>query len=315
MSDNNNDVNTREKNNKFAPAKAVAQKLANKAAGFAGGVKEGIVRKKNEIVANNAERRDAAAERKKLDEFDRLSPLFEEDLTADTFRHEKLIRVVNYDPRLDNELCRDSIGFYEKTPNRMIPTIYTKYVENLGFSFFPHLSESFFIADPCKDGNFIEIDEYFNYMKQVRVNELTLIAQSLGARHVEIRLASENRQVAVANVDANADILKIGAKLKRNQQNEARNKVEIWASADFEPGLCTDGPTVPEVLYFKKENDIQTLIQMVLDNKNKLKKRTYCLKASSSSGMSMTEAANINASLKSIKVKAGLSFEKRANDE
>lgn len=54
---------------------------------------------------------------------------------------------------------------------------------------------------------------------------------------------------------------------------------------------------------------------MVLENKNKLKKRTYCMKASSSSGISLNEAASIGATLSGIKVKAGASFENSAKTE
>jgi hypothetical protein len=72
---------------------------------------------------------------------------------------------------------------------------------------------------------------------------------------------------------------------------------------------------MPNITYFKNESDIQALIQMVLVNKSKVTSRTYSLKASSSSGMSLTEAADINSSLKVIKLNAGGVFEKKANIE
>ena len=250
---------------------------------------------------------------------EKLMPIFEDDLIPENFRHERIIRVVNYDAKRDQDLCKGSVGFYEKTPERKIPTIYTKDVGKIGLSFFPHLSESIFVADPCIEGNYIEIDEYFNYMKQVRVNELTLIAQSLGAKHVDIKLRTKTNKSSFVKIGGKAGtgFKKMSAEGDINQENESKSKetFEIWASTDFKTSFWNGNPVLPPVLYFKNESDIQSLIQMVLINKSKLTKRTYSMRASSSSGVSMTEASNIGASLKSIKVKAGASFEKRAKEE
>ncbi len=316
--DDNNNGNTNDNtntNSRFAAVKAAAKSFANKTADVAVSVKNGIVKKKNEIVTQNNERKLVAAEKKKQSELDKMALIFEDDLTADNFRHQRVIRIVNYDKRHDNELCEGSVGFYEKTPTRAIPTIYTKYVEKLGFSFYPHLSESVYIADPCVFGNYIEIDEYFNHMKQVRVNELTLIAQSLGAKHVEIRLRSANKNSSYENCNGNINVPYVDIEAHRKQQKESQRAIEIWASTDFEPGFWLGGPTMPNVLYFRNESDISTLIQMTMTNRSKVTKRTYSMRASSSSGMSLSEAASINDSLKSIKANAGLTFEKRANDE
>ena len=80
---------------------------------------------------------------------DMLHPIFASDISDNLLRHERVIRVVNYDKRLNREDCKNSIGFYQFTPGRRIPTFYTNCVESLGLSFYPHLSESVFIADPA----------------------------------------------------------------------------------------------------------------------------------------------------------------------
>ncbi len=245
-----------------------------------------------------------------------LQPIYANDISDDLLRHERVIRIVNYDKRLNREDCKDSIGFYQSTPGRRIPTFYTNCVETLGLSFYPHLSESVFIADPAISGNYIEIDEYFNYMKQVRVNELTVIAQSLGAKHVDILLKTQSKKTIFQKTGANIDVGKIAsANAKATKSSHAESSLEIWASTDFKTALWSSSPALPTVLYFKHESDIQSLIQMVLVNKSKLKSRTYHMRASSSSGVSSTEAASIGASLKSIKVKAGATFEKSAKIE
>jgi hypothetical protein len=250
---------------------------------------------------------------------EKLMPIFEKDLVPDQFRHERIIRVVNYDAKRDKDLCRGAVGFYEKTPGRKIPTIYTKEVGKLGFSFYPHLSESVFIADPCIEGNFIEIDEYFNYMKQVRVNELTVIAQSLGAKHIEIKLKTRTQKSSFMKIGGNteAGFKKISVEADTQSSNAFRSEesFEVWACTDFRTSFWNGAPVLPTVLYFKNESDIQSLIQMVVVNKSKLTKRTYSMKASSSSGVSLTEASSIGASLKWIKIKSGSTFERKAREE
>ncbi len=312
-------MNDGDKGNFTDSIKNAAKKITAKAADAKDGIKNAVSKRKDNALAKIAERKNAVAEKKRQETLDKLLPIFADELTPDLLHHERVIRIVNYDARLENEVCKGSVGFYDRTPTRKIPTIYTKYIDSLGLSFFPHLSESVFIADPCIAGNYIEIDEYFNYMKQVRVNELTLIAQSLGAKHVDIRLTSDKKKNSSLNMNANAGggnkTFSGDAKASKNTSFKSKSKIEIWASTDFKAGFLNNSPVMPNITYFKNESDIQALIQMVLVNKSKVTSRTYSLKASSSSGMSLTEAADINSSLKVIKLNAGGVFEKKANIE
>ena len=251
--------------------------------------------------------------------YDKFLPIYESNADPETLRQERVIRVVNYDSRLDKELFKDSVGFYEKTPNRKIPTFYSNYIKKLGLSFYPGLSESVFIADPCIEGKYIEIDDYFNYMKQVRVNELTVIAQSLGAKHVDIRLITKDKKSVLTKIGAIAGVglsNKTGdAGADAEKTRESESFFVVWGSTYFKTSVWNGNPVVPDVLYFRNESDIQSLIQMAMSNRSKITKRTYRMKASSSSGISMTEASNIGSSLKIIKIKAGNTFESRAKEE
>ena len=267
-------------------------------------------------MAKQVERKTTAAEKKRQDDLIKLAPIFKDDISNSELLTERVIRVVNYDSRLENEVCRDSIGFYEKTDDRKMPTIYSKFVPDLHLSFYPQLCESIFIADPCIAGKYIEIDEYFNYMKQVRVNELTLVAQSLGAKSVTIELKSTSTSKNLFYKSAQA---KAGAVLEGNcnqqESNTNSNSIEIWAQTTFKTSIWNGKPTMPTLLYFRNESDISSLIQMVLVNKSKVTERKYSMKASSSSGMSLNEAMSIAGTLKKIKCSAGVDFAKSAENE
>jgi hypothetical protein len=309
-----------ESNNKFggifSSVKTVAGKVSEKAAFATDGIKNTAVQLKDNAIAKQAEHKILAAEKKRQNDLINLAPIFKEDISNNELLTERVIRIVNYDARLENDVCKGSIGFYEKTDDRKMPTLYSKFVPELGLSFYPQLSESVFIADPCIAGKYIEIDEYFNYMKQVRVNELTLVAQSLGAKSVTIRLKNTTNSKSLFSKAAQVKVgpvLDVNCEQKGN--DSSKNSIEIWSQATFKTTIWNGGPTMPTLLYFRNESDISSLIQMVLVNRSKVAERTYSMKASSSSGISLNEAVSITGTLKKIKCSAGANFAKSAENE
>lgn len=300
----------------LASVKNVAEKVSEKAASAAEEVKNTAIQLKDDAMAKQAERKITAAEKKRQDDLVKLAPIFKDDISNNELLTERVIRIVNYDPRLENDVCKGSIGFFEKTDDRKMPTIYSKFVPDLGLSFYPQLSESVFIADPCIAGKYIEIDEYYNYMKQVRVNELTLVAQSLGAKSVTIELKSTSTSKSLFSKSVQAKVgLVIDGNCKQQGNNTSSNSIEIWAQTTFKTAIWNGGPTLPTLLYFRNESDISSLIQMVLVNRSKVVERKYSMKASSSSGMSLNEAMSISGTLKKIKCSAGANFAKSAENE
>ena len=311
MSDNNKKIN-----GIITSVKTAAGKVSEKAASAAEGIKSTAIQLKDDAIAKQAEHKITVAEKKRQNDLINLSPIFKEDISNNELLNERVIRIVNYDARLENEMCKNSVGFYEKTDDRKMPTLYTKFVPELGLSFYPQLSESVFIADPCIAGKYIEIDEYFNYMKQVRVNELTLVAQSLGAKSVTIELKSTTNSKSLFSKAMQAKAVPIlDASCKQQENNTSSNSIEIWAQTTFKTSIWNGGPTMPNLLYFRNETDISSLIQMVLVNRSKVTERKYSMKASSSSGMSLNEAMSIAGTLKKIKCSAGASFAKSAENE
>lgn len=300
----------------LASVKNVAEKVSEKAVSTAEEVKNTAIQLKDDAMAKQAERKITAAEKKRQDDLIKLSPIFKDDIANNELLTERVIRIVNYDPRLENDVCQGSIGFYEKTDDRKMPTIYSKYVPDLGLSFYPQLSESVYIADPCIVGKYIEIDEYYNYMKQVRVNELTLVAQSLGAKSVTIELKSTSISKSLFSKSAQATAGSVfDGGYKQQGNNTSSNSIEIWAHTTFKTSIWNGKPSVPTLLYFRNESDISSLIQMVLVNRSKVTERKYSMKASSSSGMSLNEAMSIAGTLKKIKCSVGSNFAKSAENE
>ena len=269
-----------------------AKKISDKTSGIKGSIDNYFVQKK----------------------FEKYIPISESDLFRDELCREKVIRVADSDP-VAEKMCADSAGFYEKIQDKKLITVFTKNIEKLGLSFYPQLSEAVFIADPCKEGCYIELGEYFNYMKQVRVNELTLIAQSLNAKHIDIRLRAASKKTTRVSFGFGFDSSSSSARSDTEKTTSSESSVEIWASTDFAVDSLDDEIVAPQLLYFKNDADIQSLIKMRMNDKNKITKRTYSLKASSSSGMRLDEAMKISAIVNGSKLKSVAAFEKSAKDE
>lgn len=260
--------------------------------------------------------RNSLAEKKKAEDYEKYAPLFAENAEdIELIENARVIRIVEYDSRLENHVCAGSIGFVCKTNDRIIPTLYKKYIEQFHFEFYPKFCESVFVTDPCIKGKFIQIEEYFNYMKQVRVNELTLLAQSLGARRVTIRLVAFNSLACNEKSETSVGLHGVTAKKEKQRSEMEQNSIEIWADTTFESNGQDTEISLPDLLYFKNENDIDSLLKMVSSKKSKLTERVYSMSASSSSGMTYGEALSISGLLKKIKFNATGKFEKSAERE
>lgn len=284
-------------------------------------VSEKVVELKEDIEQKQIDRKQNLAEKKKQNNLGKYLPIFEDDLCQDDFKKMRLIRFVNFDQRMETDECKGSIGFHIKTKERIIPTFYSKYASLFDFTYYPQFSESIFIADPYVDGKYIEIGEYYNYMKQVRINELTTIAQSLGAKHIFIGYSTtfNSSKSQTVNADTSGEMVKKvklgGGHFEKETAVHSENSQTVWADTYFQTSILKNNPEMPSPVYFKNESDITSLIQMALDKKSKLTKRTYFLQASSSSGLSLIEGGSISATIKGITGDIGGQFQTQVETE
>ncbi len=245
----------------------------------------------------------------------KLCPFFKENLLADGFVIPPMIRLVNYDKRKENRACEGSIGFIVNTKDLKVLNIYTEYSDLLGLIFYPHTQESVYYVDPCHPKLYINLDEYFSYLKKVRVDELKQIAQSLGAKHVKISLKEQKKDISSQNKNGKVHLFnKIGGNASCDKTNEVYNNINVEAEVNFSGN---DNPVRPDIVYFKNESDIQALIEMRVNptNQNKINSMTYVFNYINSSEIQVREAAKIDAALSSIKANGSSSVSSKALTE
>lgn len=240
----------------------------------------------------------------------RLCPIYKDEILAADFVLPSLVNIIDYDKRMENSACLGSVGFWTGKDIRML-NIYRDFVDLLGITFCPFLESTAYYVDPCFKNMYIKLDEYFAYLKKVRVDELTAVAQDLGAKHVEIVLKSRNTSVQNQSMSGRLDGIRVNAESLSTRAKSEFLGVEVAAKIDF---AGNEKPVAPKLTYFKNESDINALIKMRLNpsNDNKILSKTYSLQYGNSSGIKVSDAQKIDIALKDINCGASCSVEKEA---
>lgn len=239
-----------------------------------------------------------------------LKPFFDNDLHSSTFIYPKLIRIIDSDAkRAKSNACAGSIGFHTdiKTADNLL-NIYTRFVNNLDLPFDGVVQEGFYFLNP--NNIYVNLDDYFSYMNKKRIDELERIAQELGATKVEISLKSKKKTFvkndgkAVASAGKRNNIT-----ISHEAQTEEYEKIEILNSNEF----IGHEPNEPTLVYLKNEGDILNLIKARMEND--IKSKTYSMVYGKSLGMSLTEAANVDAVLKAVKCSGNYSIQNETQEQ
>lgn len=248
-------------------------------------------------VKCNAEERSREMERRSL------RPIFEKDLDAADFMLSKLVRITYMDKkREESEVCVGSIGYVSEQKDLPIITIYKDQVNAFGLTFYPDTDCELYYVDPSDRDKYIALDDYFDYLKVARVNELQKIAQDLGAKHFRVVYKEQKTTFSGKAVKAKANAKAAGDAASADAEHDlaatAVSTVEVAAEMDC-PGHA---PIEPKLHYLQRETSIQTLIALRMDENSPLTHQKYTLKLSNSSGIKEKDAIKIDAALKAMKI-------------
>ena len=133
-----------------------------------------------------------------------INPVTLEDLYDETFRVPDALRLFEEDKKMNNPVCENAIGFMDKFGDFKVLNIQIGYLPQLiddnliggKFSFYPNIVESLYYCDPFSRRYFISLDEYFDYLKCAKIDELEKIAYDLGAKYFEVNYVEEKKSVA-----------------------------------------------------------------------------------------------------------------------
>lgn len=240
----------------------------------------------------------------------RLKPIFSEDLNG--MQYSRLVRIVERDKKFDIEVCRGSIGYWATCKGERWVNIFKDSVNKFGLNFYPYEEVNFYYVDPTDKDNYIVLDEYFDRLKQARVNELQKIAQDLGAKYFRVTYMKERTTLSKKSTSGKGSVHKKGnGSVQLNATDKKYDRMDIAAEMSF-PG---HEPVMPRVRYLKHDPNIQNLIEMRMDPKGPVNHQTLNIKLSSSSGLKETDAVKVDMILKSLKMAGNTTVSSEVQNE
>ena len=228
-----------------------------------------------------------------------LQPIFLETLNDTDFLMSRFIRITDRDKKhAESEVCKGSIGFLSDQKGLHIVNIFRDSIDSYGLSFYPDCDSEFYYVDPSDRDGYIALDEYFSYLKQVRISELQKIAQDLGAKHFKVTYKEEKTSFSKKKVSKKVTAKPIASiVVEQNNENKKYSTVEIAAEMEC-PGHT---PVKPKLKYMKYDPSINGLVEMRMNEHAPLLHQKFMLKLSNSSGLKESEAIKIDAVLKGMK--------------
>ena len=257
--------------------------------------------------------KDSADEQRRRLELKLLAPIFQDSLDAADFLMPKFIRVTDRDKKhAESDVCQGSIGYTTDAKDLHVVHIFKDSLEYFGLTFYPDSDCEFYYVDPSDRDRYIALDEYFNYLKIARVNELEKIAQDLGAKHFKVTYKEEQTSFSEKKVSTHAKVAGVAtADTDRKTSEKKYSTIDVASEMQF-PG---HEPIKPQLKYLQREPSIQNLIALRMDKSSPLLHRHYTLEMSTSSGMKESDAIKIDAVLKGLKCTGNTTVASEARNE
>lgn len=262
-----------------------------------------------EVMGNTVKKgtqalKESAEEKARLLELKTLQPIFPTSvenaasLDDPSFLMPKFISITDRDKKhAESEVCQGSIGYVSNQKGLRIVNIFRDSIDAFGLTFYPDSDSEFYYVNPCDCNHYIALDDYFNYLKIVRINELKKIAQDLGAKRFTVTYKEEQVSFSSKKAKVGVKITAVGAaNVDHSSAEKKYSKVEIASEMSF-PG---HPPVSPQLKYLQKDPNIQTLVSMRMDETAPLMHEKYVFQLSQSSGMKEADAVKLDAVLNSL---------------
>ncbi len=253
-----------------------------------------IVKKSTSAVKKNAEESRRQIERKFL------QPIFPEDLDTADFFISKLIRITDRNKKyIESEVCQGSVGYLSDKGGLRVVNIFKDSLDSFGLSFYPDIDCEFYYVNPTARDNYISLDDYFSYLKIVRINELQRVAQDLGAKHFRVTYKEECTSFSDVKSKVQIKAAKIAeTKAERDISEKKYSMVDVAAEMEMDG----HSPKKPTLVYLQKDDNVKNLIHLRMTGGDSFRHHMISIKLSNSSGIKESDAVKIDAVLKAMKV-------------
>ena len=243
-----------------------------------------------------------------------LSPLFKDKVNSSDFTLPKMIQIEAQDKRhAENDVCKGSIGHLNIKDDITVCTIYPEYLDEFSITLCPHRTNGIYYEDPVFHDKYIELDEYFNYLKSARTSELQKIAQELGARYFKVSFKEEKSSISSSKKQTNIQVSKkadIDVSTEHDTSNQDYTSIKVAAEVHYNG----HSPRKPQLEYLANSPTIKNLIDMRLDD-NSITHQTVSIELSKIAGIKQNDADKIDAALSMLNIKGNRSISSQVQKE
>lgn len=255
--------------------------------------------------------KETAEESHRIAELKRLRPIFPSTLDETDFVLTKLIRVLDRDKKyVESEVCQGSIGYKSEKSGFHIINLFKDSIDKFGLTFYPDSDCEFYYVNPTDRDNYISLDDYFSYLKLVRINELQRVAMELGAKYFKVTYKEESTSFSDVSVKAQ---LKADKAANVDGKHDASEKKYSMINVAAENSMDGHEPKCPNLVYLAKDDSVNNLINLRMNGN--LKSQKISIKMSNSSGIKESDAVKIDAALKGMKVSGNTTVSAEAKNE
>ena len=244
-----------------------------------------------------------------------LQPIFVDELNDAYFYYSKLIRLTNMDKkRAESEVCQGSIGYWSSQKDLTVMNIYRDKIGAFGITLVPDAESEVYYVDPVDREKYIAIEDYLDYLRTERVQELETVAKDLGAKYFKVTY-KEHRAEVTSNQASAKNVLGLNkAKETSGVDHSAKvnevSTIGIQAENRFKEGHV---PVAPTLNYLKNDPVVQGLIDLRMNSS--LESRKYEISLSKTLGIKEADAIKIDGALKSMKMSTNISIANEVRNE
>ncbi|MGN0301678.1 MAG: hypothetical protein ACI4BI_02230 [Anaerotardibacter sp.] len=247
----------------------------------------------------------------------KYNPLFPEEYADPSFDRPKIIVIRDEDLRKGIDVCEGAIGWMETKVKPEIMCLYEEAIEMSCLSFYPRATcDAVYLRDPYDFERYIELSQYIDICRRDQISELKMIARCLGAKECSLKVFEKESIQAEKNtkvdLKGNLKAPKMKESVGLGGRAETSSLEDTSKSIVFFERMTGDvEPTKPKLRYFRNDVEINSLIANRLgeESANIMTEYSIDVTASSNSTMSANYAETIDASLKGIGVKLGVSLQ------
>ena len=172
-----------------------------------------------------------------------------------------------------------------------------------------------YYINPSDRDHYIALDEYFDYLRIARVNELQKIAQDLGAKYFKVTYLEEKKTLSSHSLKAQGKgILKKTGKINADAEHSDSEKMYSKSEVVAEMHCVGHDPIEPKLVYFNNNQTIRNLINLRMAD-NTMTSQKIMINCSNTSGIKTKDAIKIDAALKSMKCSGNTTMVSEAQSE